>query len=145
MKIISTNLQTKNLNQKLLKRQARQILRHEKISSGELSLSFVSDPLIKKLNKQFLSQNRPTDVLAFDLSQTKSPLARKLIFGEIIISTDTAKRNARIFNTSFNYELTLYVVHGILHLLGFDDTSKYKTRLMRQKEIELMEFLNLHK
>src|SRR3989338_2182555 len=134
MKITSTNLQKKNLNQKLLKRQARRILRHKHISSGELSIVFVSDPLIKKLNKQFLGKNVPTDVLAFDLSKTKFPSSQKQIFGEIIISTDTVQRNSRIFNTSFNYELTLYLVHGILHLLGFDDRSKDKRKLMRREE-----------
>lgn len=85
-----------------------------------------------------MGKSTPTDVLAFDLSQTKSLMARKQIFGEIVISVDTAKRNAQIFNTNFNYELTLYLVHGILHLLGFDDRSKDKRKLMRRKEQELL-------
>jgi len=103
----------------------------------------VNDRTIKKLNREFLSKKYPTDVLAFDLSLRKSAPEKKKIFGEIIISTDTAKRNSRIFNTDFKYEITLYLVHGILHLLGFDDTGSNKIKLMRKKEIELMQYLGM--
>ena len=143
MKIIISNLQKKAINQNLLKNQARRILCREGVSSGELSLVLVNDRTIKKLNREFLSKKYPTDVLAFDLSLRKSAPEKKKIFGEIIISTDTAKRNSRIFNTDFKYEITLYLVHGILHLLGFDDTGSNKIKLMRKKEIELMQYLGM--
>lgn len=100
----------------------------------------VSDRIIKPLNQKFLSKNRPTDVLAFDFSKNL-PTNKETIFGEIIISTDTAQRNAKIFNTSFRYELTLYLAHGILHLLGFDDRGRNKIKAMRRRESQLLNLL----
>jgi probable rRNA maturation factor len=144
MKITTTNLQKRTINQKLFKKQARQILAHEKVvAAAELSLVFVDDPIIKKLNRQFLARKVPTDVLAFDLSPARSPSPKKHFSGEIIISTDTARRNARIFQTSFQYEMTLYMAHGILHLLGFDDTTARKAGCMRRQEARLLDFLGM--
>ena len=79
-----------------------------------------------------------TDVLAFDLRDRKSASALE---GEIVISTGAACRQARQFKTTPQREVTLYVVHGILHLLGYDDHRPADIRKMRSKEKELMELL----
>ncbi|MDP3143006.1 MAG: rRNA maturation RNase YbeY [Candidatus Omnitrophota bacterium] len=140
MEIIITNLQKRPLHQKLLRGQGLKILAHEKVFRGKLSLVFVTDRTIKLLNQRFLSKNQPTDVLAFDFSKGQFK-SRKAIFAEIIISTDTAQRNAKAFKTNFGYELTLYLAHGILHLLGFDDHDRKKIKAMRSKESQLLNFL----
>lgn len=93
------------------------------------------------MNRKFLSQDYPTDVLAFDLTNRYQPSSRENFLGEIVISTDTAKRNAKTYNTSFRQEIKLYIIHGILHLLGYEDKTKNEKELMRRKEKELSEIL----
>jgi len=143
MEITLTNLQKKTINQRLLRNQARKILAHEQVLRGELSLVLVNDRLIKKINSQFLRRKAPTDVISFDLSPNRFPGSKKYFFGEIIISTDTAQKNARIFKTSFQHEMTLYLAHGILHLLGFDDRRPKEIKTMRLKEAQLLKLLKI--
>jgi probable rRNA maturation factor len=89
---------------------------------GEIIISFVNDRFIKKLNSKYLSENRPTDVLAFAGA-----------CADIIISADTAARNAKIYKTHPQYELCLYAVHGILHLLGYEDRTRRQRDRMQKK------------
>jgi len=107
--------------------------------SGEITISFVNDQKIKELNSRYLGKNDPTDVLAFDITDIAlAPLRiRRSILADIVISTDTAIRNAQIFKTTPVYELYLYVIHGMLHLLGYDDRTK-KDKLAMQKKQELL-------
>jgi probable rRNA maturation factor len=77
-------------------------------------------------------------VLAFDLSEGKK---KNDISGDIIICPETAFKNAKTFGTSFSYELTLYVVHGILHLAGYDDHSPKDIKSMRSEEQKIMTHL----
>jgi len=119
-------------------RNTKSSTRRNKISngarkSGEITICFVSDKKIKELNLKFLQKNRPTDVLAFDISKTKDS---GQMLADIIISTDTAIRNSKIFKTTHLYELRLYLVHGLLHLLGYDHSNPRQRQLMRQKERE---------
>ncbi len=99
--------------------------------SGELTISFVGDEKIKGFNKKYRGHNKPTDVLAFDAS---IPIDRGTIFADIMVSVDTAIRNARIFKTTPLYELYLYVIHGFLHLLGYSDKTKKQRNVMHEKE-----------
>jgi len=103
---------------------------------------FVTRQRIKALNKKFLHRDYVTDVLAFDLNDN-GPSKRKLkeIVGDIIISTDAALKNAKVYETELAQELTLYVIHGILHLLGFDDHTHKDAQKMRKKEQELLAYL----
>ena len=114
-----------------------------------LSIVFVTDREIQTLNKKFLNRNYATDVLAFDLTERGLSYAkhkRKLrrvsaVEGDIIISTDTVFRNAKIYQKSPYEEVILCVVHGILHLLGYDDHAPADIRRMREKEEQLMNYL----
>ncbi|MCK5082639.1 MAG: rRNA maturation RNase YbeY, partial [Candidatus Omnitrophica bacterium] len=124
------------------------ILRHEGIGYVSLSIVFVSRQRIKALNKKFLGRDYTTDVLAFDFTEgrgtaRRAPIGRaiKQITGDIIISTDAALKNARVFGTGLSEELALYVIHGILHLLGFDDHKKPDVEKMRRKEQQLLAHL----
>ena len=101
-----------------------------------MSLAFVSDRMIRSLNRRFLKRNHVTDVLAFDYRE-KGKQTRRLE-GEMIISTDTAVRQARKFGTDVKQELVLYIIHGILHLLGYDDHSSKDIKKMRKKEQEII-------
>ena len=135
-----------------IKRIVQKILRHEGVSRAVLSIVFVSDPQIRSLNKKFLKRFYATDVLAFDLSAKGGPasgggdgkrvfLRPKTLEGEIVISMGAAIRNAKIFKTSPQREMTLYIIHGILHLLGYDDHRPVDIRRMRAKEMKLMKLV----
>jgi probable rRNA maturation factor len=132
------------LNTQVIIRIVRKILKAEHVTSARLSLAFVTDRKIHSLNKKFLGHDYPTDVLAFDLGAAADvgPGARrKALEGEIIISTDTARRQARAFAATPQQEVILYVVHGILHLLGYDDHQSADTRRMRAREQKLLRYL----
>jgi len=89
----------------------------------------VNDKLISGLNFKYLKQNTPTDVLSFNLAAHPGS-----ILGEIIVSAETAMRNSRIYQTSASYEMSLYSVHGCLHLLGYNDNNPKNRKIMRKKE-----------
>ncbi len=85
-------------------------------------------------------------MLAFDSTgdesiQSKRKRKPEVIAGDIIISTDAALKNSRIYATALSKEMTLYVIHGILHLLGFDDHTSRDTKRMRKKEQDLLAYL----
>ena len=133
MKISIRNFQKKiPVYPKRIKKTILKVLSKEKAKiSGEITVCFVNDSRIKKLNKTFHHRDSPTDVLTFDFAE---PGNAKGILVDIIISTDTALRNAKIFKTAPEYELNLYLIHGILHLLGYDDRTAKQKQLMRKKE-----------
>lgn len=116
---------------------------------GEITIIFVNDKGIRKLNFKYRSCNEPTDVLSFDLSanpecsDSGSYHSGKEILSDIVVSTQTAIRNARAFKTTPTYEMYLYVIHGLLHILGYDDKSKKDKLIMQKKEESLLKTLNL--
>lgn len=156
MEIVFENLQKKvALNPPQILKIVKTVLRHEGVDRASLSIVFVSRQRIKALNKKFLGRGYTTDVLAFDFTECKgtAPACRrgkrrapttgkvKQISGDIIISTDAVVKNARTYKTGPSEELALYVIHGILHLLGFDDHKKPDVEKMRRKEQQLLAHL----
>jgi probable rRNA maturation factor len=92
----------------------------------------MDDRGIRKLNKEFLGKDVPTDVIAFDLS---GPRQAGIIRADIAVSTDTAIANAGIFKTGALEELYLYVIHGLLHILGCrDDTTRRRSAMQKRAE-----------
>lgn len=85
----------------------------------EIFVLIVSDRRMSALHRQFLNQGGPTDVITFS-------------HGEIFISAETARRHARQFRNSLEREIELYIVHGLLHLHGFEDGSKVEAQKMRR-------------
>ncbi|MFA4854208.1 MAG: rRNA maturation RNase YbeY [Candidatus Omnitrophota bacterium] len=138
MKITVKNLQNKLLISPVkIKKLILKVLKGEGIKeSGYINICFADDPLIKKFNLKFLKTNSSTDVLAFNLNNN---LENKILLADIMISTDTAIKNSRKFNTKPEYELMLYLTHGILHILGYDDRDKTQKKQMREKEIEYVD------
>ncbi|MFC1594612.1 rRNA maturation RNase YbeY [Candidatus Omnitrophota bacterium] len=119
------------------KKSARKTLLLQNKKSARLSIVFVDNAAIKKLNNHFLKKNYPTDVLAFDSKDPDRP--RTLLEGEIIISLDMAHANARLFKTTFLKETILYMIHGILHLCGYADKTIMQKQKMRMKELSILE------
>ncbi len=129
--IFIKNLQKKiPINRRKINRAVLKIISAEGMAAaGEVNISFISDPRIKKLNTRFHHRNSFTDVLAFDLSRTK-----KELIADIYISADTAVKNAKVFKTNPGYELDLYLIHGMLHIAGYDDHSPRDIKIIRAKE-----------
>jgi probable rRNA maturation factor len=91
----------------------------------DVSVLFVSDRRMAALHRRFMNESGPTDVMTFHN-------------GEIVISADTAFRNARRFGNPLNRELRLYIVHGLLHLHGFDDRDEASAGKMRTAEEKIL-------
>ena len=113
-------------NTRLSKGRTKISKRLKAILAGELTVVFVDNPSIQELNYRFLGRRRPTDVLCFDLSNGQH------LNADIVISTDKARENARLFKTSTLREVKLYLIHAILHLLGFKD-KRIKDRICMQR------------
>ena len=105
-------------------------------SIGELSFVFCSDDYLRKLNIKHLNQNYFTDVITFDYSKEMS------LIGDVFISTERVKENAKLFNVSFNEELFRVIIHGVLHLCGFKDKTKEEKAEMRSKENDFLSLIN---
>lgn len=137
MRITIINLQNKvPVNSKRVKKTVQKVLSSEGIKkSGEITACFVDDRKIKELNLKYLGKNNPTDVIAFDIAGPKSP---DKYFADIVISTDRAIDNAKVFHTTPLYELYLYVIHGVLHILGYEDKASMQRKIMQKKEKEIL-------
>jgi probable rRNA maturation factor len=122
-----------------LKDAARAVLEGEGVKACKVTLAFVDNAHIHRLNKQFLDHDEPTDVLTFPYSDAKS----KLLEGEVVIGYEAAKENAADRQHDVNLELALYVIHGCLHLCGYTDTDAKGQREMRAKERGYLTKLNL--
>jgi len=108
---------------------ARHVLTAEGIAAGTISLAVVDDPTIHELNRRYLDHDFATDVLSFPLETDGDSLQ-----GEVVVSADTAAQSAARYGWSTGDELLLYVVHGLLHLVGHDDATDEDRRDMRALE-----------
>ncbi len=123
-----------------LKRAIELVLSGEK-QPANISLSIVlcDDATIHDLNRRFLNHDYPTDVLSFlladdTLSSERFVPAKEQVWGEIIVSVETAHCQARRYRQTLEEELVRLTIHGLLHLLGYDDATPEQRRKMRRKE-----------
>ncbi|MBD3748427.1 MAG: rRNA maturation RNase YbeY [Sphingobacteriales bacterium] len=106
-----------------------QTIENEKHQLIELNFIFCSDVYLLKINQQYLNHDTYTDIITFDNGDISGE-----IYGDIFISIDRVKENAKSFKTTLNNELHRVIIHGTLHLLGYKDKSKAEKDLMTQKE-----------
>ena len=118
------------LDRARLRETVRAVLAGEGIADAEISLAFVDNPTIHRLNKRYLDHDEPTDVLSFPLSE---PGTKKLA-GELVIGVEVAQAAAIERGHDVQAELTLYVIHGLLHLCGLGDKSSKDAAKMRDRE-----------
>jgi probable rRNA maturation factor len=128
-----------SLDRGRLREVARTVLAGEHIADYEISLAFVDNPTIHRLNKRFLDHDEPTDVLSFPLSDRGA----KKLAGEIVIGVEVALEQAAERGHDVNAELALYVIHGVLHLCGYDDKNTQTTKAMRARERHYLAELGL--
>ena len=115
-------------NKRKIKHWLKDTIVNEKKKVGDINYIFCSKQYLKKMNNDYLSKNYETDVISFDFSKDNK------ISGDIYISSETVKKNSIIFNVCFNNELKRVMVHGLLHLLNYNDKSKQELKIMREKE-----------
>jgi len=121
-----------------LRQWMRTVLRHLDQTQAELSLALVMDSEIHSLNRQYRGKDKPTDVLSFPLADALQPA----LLGDVIISIDTAARQAQRRGHSLREELQILLIHGILHLLGYDhEVSHSEAIRMHRKEREVRAML----
>lgn len=132
------NLTTNSIDGKFLKKIAQKILEGEGKGESDLSIALIGPGKMRKLNKRYLGKNRATDVLAFGQNQKskiknqKFPIPSENGLGEVVICLREVKKNAKRFGEGFEKELAACLIHGILHLLGYDHEKN-------EKEAEKME------
>ena len=102
---------------------------YEGLNFKSLNLIFCSDSFLLNINKTYLQHNYYTDVITFNLSDTPDQGE-----GEIYISVDTVRDNAKEFSVTFEKELYRVIIHGVLHLCGYNDHSELEKTVMREKE-----------
>ena len=118
------------------------VLQEERILSADISLALVDDAEIHRVNRDFLGHDHPTDVISFVLGGGGTSPSEHLE-GELVVSTETAMREAPAHGWSAADELVLYVVHGLLHLCGYDDLTDEARPLMRRRERQLLSYWQL--
>ncbi|MBR2912376.1 MAG: rRNA maturation RNase YbeY [Oscillospiraceae bacterium] len=116
---------------------------------AEVSVSFVSNNEIRSLNKMYRDKDSVTDVLSFPLTDADGTMETNaqtgfVLLGDIVISIETAVKQASIYGHSLDREIGFLTVHSMLHLLGYDhETSKLDERIMREKEEAVLEKLGI--
>jgi probable rRNA maturation factor len=110
----------------------------------EISISFVGNETIQQLNYQYRDKDKPTDVLSFSLQEGDFGNINPHILGDIVISVDTAAANALKRSVSLEEEINFLIIHGLLHLLGYnhENTTKEETKKMQTKERDLFRSIN---
>ena len=114
------------------------LFRQEKKPLAELSYIFCSDQFLLDINRQFLQHDFYTDIITFPLSDPGQPIS-----GEIYISVDRVRDNAREFGSSIQQELLRVIFHGALHLCGYKDKSPRDEKLMRAMEDKYLELYSV--
>jgi probable rRNA maturation factor len=104
----------------------------------QLSILLVSNDEIQELNKQYFKKNRPTDVIAFPMQSGEFSNINPDLLGDVVISVERAFEQSQELGHPFEKELDILIVHGILHLLGFEDDTKGKKDVMMKKTDEIL-------
>jgi probable rRNA maturation factor len=121
-----------------LREVARRVLEGEDCAEAEISLAFVDNSTIQRLNRRYLQHDQPTDVLSFPFDGKAGKPS-----GEIVIGAEVAREEANRRGHEVQVELALYVIHGLLHLCGYDDKTAAGVSKMRKRERHYLELLNL--
>jgi rRNA maturation RNase YbeY len=114
-----------------------EIINQYNYTTGDINYIFCSNKYILQINKKYLNHNYFTDIITFNYNENN------IINSDIFISIETVNENADCYNTTFYNELSRVIIHGILHLIGFDDKTKEDQAIMTQKENEALSLLSL--
>jgi len=141
MNLVITNRQrTKKINTRFLKQTVVALLAELEITEAELGIHLVGAAEMARVNWQFLQHEGSTDVITFDHRSPEFQISNSKfqIHGELFVCVDDAIKQAKEFKTNWQSEVVRYVVHGVLHLLGYDDLKPALRRAMKREENRLV-------
>jgi probable rRNA maturation factor len=118
----------------MIRRLARTILRELNHPDKEIGILFVDDRQIRNLNERYLKKNRPTNVISFPMAQGEFSEINPQLLGDVVISVETAIREAQESGLSLEEEIAFLLIHGILHLVGYDHTEEDRQRMAAVQE-----------
>ncbi len=122
-------------NRTILKKWIETIVNNHNKELGDISYIFCSDEQLLEINKEYLNHDYYTDIITFDYSEAE------LVSGDMFISIDRIKDNAKALKVPYQEELHRVIIHGVLHLLGFKDKTESESQKMRQLEDESLSVL----
>lgn len=123
-------------NRTILKQWIKSVIENNNKKVGEIAYIFCSDEQLLEINKEFLNHDYYTDIITFDYSETD------VVSGDMFISIDRIKDNAKILGVAYQEELHRVIIHGILHLLGNKDKTETESENMRKLEDECLSVLS---
>lgn len=130
-------IQLPKLKRRIYSKWIKSIIIEYGFKLGEINYIFCSDKYILQINKQYLNHDYFTDIITFNYN------IEKFVSSDIYISIETVAKNADYYNVTFDNELNRVMIHGILHLLGFDDKTEDEKIVMKEKEDEALDLLSL--
>ncbi len=139
---VESTLDPRPVAAELIQRAGASVLAHES-RRGELTVVLTGDERLHELNREYLGIDAPTDVLSFAASEI-DPDTHKAYLGDVLISVPRAEAQARAAGHSLEAEVQLLVVHGVLHLLGYDHADEAQRSRMWSVQDEILESVGLH-
>jgi len=135
---ITKNFKNIDIRLPRLKKLVKVICNRFKLSKATISIAIVDDTQIRKVNKQFLNYDLPTDCLSFNLSDNKTNSGKSF---ELVVNGEMAVRQANLRGHSNEAELALYITHGLLHNFGFDDSTQKQAEKIHTIEDQILQEL----
>lgn len=145
LRLQCNNGEEKRIDKKIFEKILHLVSKQEKFSNDrEISLAIVNDEEIRRLNKLYRGKDKPTDVLSFSFENKGwSETEEKNILGEVIISFETVKKNAKENKTTIDKELAKVFCHGVYHLFGYDHEKEEEAIKMEKKEELILKKFNV--
>ncbi|MFO7615708.1 MAG: rRNA maturation RNase YbeY [Bacteroidales bacterium] len=128
IQIVEEDRPFRKIKRSAIKEMARGVIEGEGKKEGEVSIVFGSDQFLLDINQRFLNRDYLTDVISFDYEE------EGLVSGDILISVDRVKENATSYGVSFPDEMQRIIIHGLLHLIGYEDDTKENKAIMTSRE-----------
>jgi probable rRNA maturation factor len=135
------NLTSEKINESFLRKISHFVLKREGKKSNSLSIALVKPEEIRKLNKKYRKKDAITDVLSFSKKNDIIKKEKEKLRGEIVLCPEQIRKNAQSFNQNFQKELSWALIHGILHIFGYDHKKEEEAQKMKEKENYYLDFL----
>lgn len=144
MKIRIANRQKRTkIDSRRIRGNVIRLLRLIGCAEKEISISFVDDETIRLLNRQYLRLDKPTNVLSFSLEEGECGKVNPGLLGDVVISVDTALRDAKQGGFTLEEEILFLIIHGLLHLTGYEHVGTSRANALKMKKREKELFLAL--
>lgn len=127
----------KRIDPRTIRRRTEKLLTYLELPDASVSVFLCDDAIIQELNRTYRNKNKPTDVLSFSMNEGERLGGDSSLLGDIIVSIDTAARQAPALGHTLTEEVTSLVIHGLLHLLGYDHMTARDSKKMSNKAYEL--------